>query len=132
MVLPLALLKTAKNQPMMVELKNGETYSGVLAAIDRFMNLHMRDIVCTSKDGDRFWKLPECLIRGNNIKYLRVPDEVIDAVQNQPVEAAKESKPIAKGRGKGKGAGPTGAPAGGRGRGGGEAAGPVSKKARIA
>jgi len=115
----------------MVELKNGETYSGVLAAIDRFMNLHMRDIVCTSKDGDRFWKLPECLIRGNNIKYVRVPDEVIDTVQNEPAEKAKESKPIAKGRGKGKGAGPTGAPGAGRGRGGGESAGPVFKKPRI-
>ena len=28
------------------------------------------------KDGDRFWKLPECYVRGNTIKFLRVPDEV--------------------------------------------------------
>eukprot|EP00397_Hematodinium_sp_SG-2012_P059449 GEMP01076214.1.p1 GENE.GEMP01076214.1~~GEMP01076214.1.p1 ORF type:complete len:118 (+),score=23.57 GEMP01076214.1:39-392(+) len=102
LMLPLALLKTAKNQPMMVELKNGETYSGVLAAIDKYMNLHMRDIVCTSKDGERFWKIPECFIRGNNVKYLRIPDEVFGMAQNEPM---KDSKPIAKGRGKGKGAG---------------------------
>ena len=28
------------------------------------------------QDGDRFWRTPECYIRGNTIKYLRVPDEV--------------------------------------------------------
>eukprot|EP00446_Apocalathium_sp_SHHI-4_P061663 CAMPEP_0177428480 /NCGR_PEP_ID=MMETSP0368-20130122/74605_1 /TAXON_ID=447022 ORGANISM="Scrippsiella hangoei-like, Strain SHHI-4" /NCGR_SAMPLE_ID=MMETSP0368 /ASSEMBLY_ACC=CAM_ASM_000363 /LENGTH=139 /DNA_ID=CAMNT_0018898929 /DNA_START=72 /DNA_END=488 /DNA_ORIENTATION=+ len=84
MVLPMALLRTAQNQPMMVELKNGETYSGVLASCDGFMNLHMRDIVCTSRDGERFWKIPECYVRGNSIKYLRLPDEVIDMVKDEP------------------------------------------------
>ena len=33
----------------MVELKNGETYSGMLAACDGFMNLHLKNSVCTSK-----------------------------------------------------------------------------------
>eukprot|EP00419_Tripos_fusus_P049598 CAMPEP_0172837044 /NCGR_PEP_ID=MMETSP1075-20121228/26910_1 /TAXON_ID=2916 /ORGANISM="Ceratium fusus, Strain PA161109" /LENGTH=156 /DNA_ID=CAMNT_0013680371 /DNA_START=82 /DNA_END=553 /DNA_ORIENTATION=- len=80
----MALLRTAQNQPMMVELKNGETYSGVLASCDGFMNLHMRDIVCTSRDGERFWKIPECYVRGNSIKYLRLPDEVIDMVKDEP------------------------------------------------
>ena len=28
------------------------------------------------QDGDRFWKMPECFIRGSTIKYLRIPDEV--------------------------------------------------------
>jgi hypothetical protein len=28
------------------------------------------------QDGDRFWKMPECYIRGNTIKYIRVPNEV--------------------------------------------------------
>ena len=36
------------------------------------------------QDGDKFHKIPECYIRGNNIKYLRVPDEVIDKVQEEP------------------------------------------------
>lgn len=30
------------------------------------------------QDGDRFWRMPEAYIRGNTIKYLRVPDEVLD------------------------------------------------------
>ncbi|RID81110.1 hypothetical protein BRARA_A03716 [Brassica rapa] len=47
------------------------------------MNIHLREVICTSKDGDRFWRMPECYIRGNTIKYLRVPDEVIDKVQEE-------------------------------------------------
>mmetsp|Transcript_13389 Transcript_13389/g.20327 ORF Transcript_13389/g.20327 Transcript_13389/m.20327 type:complete len:147 (+) Transcript_13389:172-612(+) len=127
MVLPMSLLRTAQNQPMMVELKNGETYSGVLASCDGFMNLHMRDIVCTSRDGERFWKIPECYVRGNSIKYLRLPDEVIDMVKDEPTSRKeiraqfKGRAAAAGGRGAGRGRGGKG---GGRGRGG-EAAGPA-------
>ncbi|KAK9160925.1 hypothetical protein Syun_007266 [Stephania yunnanensis] len=69
-MLPLSLLKTAQGHPMLVELKNGETYNGHLVNCDTWMNIHLRE------DGDRFWRMPECYIRGNTIKYLRVPDEV--------------------------------------------------------
>ena len=41
------------------------------------------------QDGDKFWKIPECYIRGNSIKYLRIPEEVIDLVV---VEEQKNSK----------------------------------------
>lgn len=33
------------------------------------------------KDGDKFWRMSECYIRGSTIKYLRIPDEVIDLVK---------------------------------------------------
>lgn len=36
-----------------------------------------------AQDGDRFWRLNETYIRGNTIKYLRVPDEVIDKVKDE-------------------------------------------------
>lgn len=84
-MLPLTLLKTAQNQPMLVELKNGETYNGHLASCDNWMNIHLKgDVICTSKDGDRFWKMPECYIKGSMIKYLRLPDEVMDLAKQQP------------------------------------------------
>ena len=86
----------------LVELKNGETYNGHMVQCDSWMNVHLREVICTSKartgalcsctcshffaclgvqsacpqDGDRFWRIPETYIRGNTIKYLRVPDEV--------------------------------------------------------
>ncbi|KAK4739298.1 hypothetical protein R3W88_002995 [Solanum pinnatisectum] len=53
-----------------------ETYNGHLVNCDTWMNIPLREVICTSKDGDRFWRMPECYIRGNTIKYLRVPDEV--------------------------------------------------------
>jgi U6 snRNA-associated Sm-like protein LSm4 len=111
----------------LVELKNGETYNGHMVMCDTWMNIHLREVICTSKvsgtggartscstfpgpppqpaatphavlhrrrsaadaplpppflplvqDGDRFWRMPEAYVRGNTIKYLRVPDEVLD------------------------------------------------------
>ncbi|CAI5505777.1 unnamed protein product [Closterium sp. Naga37s-1] len=84
-MLPLSLLKTAQGHPMLVELKNGETYNGHLVSCDTWMNIHLREVICTSKDGDRFWRMPQCYVRGNTIKYLRVPDEVIDKVQEEVI-----------------------------------------------
>ncbi|KAF9205897.1 RNA processing protein [Haplosporangium sp. Z 27] len=78
---------------MLVELKNGETFNGHLVNCDNWMNLTLREVIQTSSDGDRFWRLTECYIRGNTIKYLRVPDEIIDMVKE---EAAKQR--LASGR----------------------------------
>ena len=65
----------------MVEIKNGETYNGVLVNCDVWMNLHLRDVICTSSNADKFWKIKECFIRGNTIKYLRVPEEIAEKVR---------------------------------------------------
>ncbi|KAG0488112.1 hypothetical protein HPP92_006923 [Vanilla planifolia] len=102
-MLPLSLLKTAQGHPMLVELKNGETYNGHLVNCDTWMNIHLREVICTSKDGDRFWRMPECYIRGNTIKYLRVPDEVIDKVQEETNKTRTDRKPPGVGRGRGRG-----------------------------
>lgn len=91
-MLPLSLLRTAQNHPMLVELKNGETYNGHLVSCDNWMNINLREVICTSRDGDKFWRMPECYIRGSTIKYLRIPDEVIDMVKEET---------IVKGRGRG-------------------------------
>ncbi|ONK68259.1 uncharacterized protein A4U43_C05F9380 [Asparagus officinalis] len=102
-MLPLSLLKTAQGHPMLVELKNGETYNGHLVNCDTWMNIHLREVICTSKDGDRFWRMPECYIRGNTIKYLRVPDEVIDKVQEEAKNRTDRKPPGVVGRGRGRG-----------------------------
>ncbi|CAN7089656.1 unnamed protein product, partial [Brassica rapa subsp. narinosa] len=99
--LPLSLLKTAQGHPMLVELKNGETYNGHLVNCDTWMNIHLREVICTSKDGDRFWRMPECYIRGNTIKYLRVPDEVIDKVQEEKTRTDRKPPGVGRGRGRG-------------------------------
>merc|ERR1711893_588933 len=91
-MLPLSLLKTAVNHPMLVELKNGETYNGHLVQCDNWMNLQLREVICTSRDGDHFWRMNECYVRGSTIKYLRIPDEVIDMVKDENIQRMKAAK----------------------------------------
>ncbi|TDG47309.1 hypothetical protein AWZ03_006302 [Drosophila navojoa] len=98
-MLPLSLLKTAQSHPMLVELKNGETYNGHLVSCDSWMNINLRDVICTSKDGDRFWRMPECYIRGSTIKYLRIPDEVIDMVKEDAQAKSRNRAEMNKNRG---------------------------------
>ncbi|KAK2705981.1 hypothetical protein QYM36_016113, partial [Artemia franciscana] len=86
----------------LVELKNGETYNGHLVSCDNWMNICLREVICTSKDGDRFWRIPECYIRGSTVKYMRIPDEVIDSVKDEVV-AAKKARMEAKGTRGGRG-----------------------------
>ncbi|KZT41938.1 Sm-like ribonucleo protein [Sistotremastrum suecicum HHB10207 ss-3] len=123
-MLPLSLLNAAQNKPMLVELKNGETFNGHLVNCDNFMNITLREVYQTSADGDRFWKLKECYIRGSTIKYLRVPDALLDSVkedQNRARDASRRGGPGgARGRGapsRGGRGSSRGGPSRGRGRG---------------
>lgn len=58
-----------------------------------------------SQDGDKFWRMPECYIRGSTIKYLRIPDEIIDMVKEEVVSKGRgrggnqQNKQQGKGRG---------------------------------
>ncbi len=45
------------------------------------------------KDGDRFWKIPECYIRGNTIKYLRLPEDILGLVKEDTNERSTRSGP---------------------------------------
>merc|ERR1711983_543127 len=105
--------QTISRKRRFLELKNGETYNGHLVSCDNWMNINLREVICTSRDGDRFWKMNECYIRGSTIKYLRIPDEVIEMVKDEVV-----SKGGGRGGGRGRGRGGRGG-MGGRGRGGG-------------
>ncbi|TKS74350.1 U6 snRNA-associated [Collichthys lucidus] len=116
--LPLSLLKTAQNHPMLVELKNGETYNGHLVSCDNWMNINLREVICTSRDGDKFWRMPECYIRGSTIKYLRIPDEIIDMVKEEVVSKGRGRGGTQQNKQQGKGRGGAGRGLfGGRGRG---------------
>jgi len=54
----------------LVELKNGETFNGHLVNCDNFMNITLKEVYQTSADGDRFWKLKECYIRGSTVSQI--------------------------------------------------------------
>jgi len=90
------------------------------------MNLTLKEVVRTSPEGDRFWRVPEVYVKGNNIKYLRVPDEIVDKVkETQSAQGGSSGgyrgrggrgggEGRGDGRGRGRGRGGRG---GGRGRG---------------
>ncbi|CBJ28042.1 Sm-like protein LSm4 [Ectocarpus siliculosus] len=114
-MLPLSLLKTAQGQPMLVELKNGDTYNGRLDNCDSWMNIKLKDVIFTSRDADKFVKMVEVYVRGNSIKYVTIPEEVLDMVQEE--DLSKEKRAMGgRGRGRGRG-GRDGGRGGGRGRG---------------
>ena len=56
----------------LVELKNGETFNGHLVNCDNFMNITLREVYQTNADGDVFWKLKECYIRGSTVRGWRL------------------------------------------------------------
>ena len=80
----LSLLKMAQNHPVSMELKNGETYNRHLVSCDNWMNTNLREVICMSRDRDKFWWVPECYIHGS------ILDKIVDTVKEEVV---------AKGRG---------------------------------
>ncbi|EGO59065.1 hypothetical protein NEUTE1DRAFT_116371 [Neurospora tetrasperma FGSC 2508] len=119
-MLPLGILTAAQGHPMLVELKNGETLNGHLIQCDTWMNLTLREVVQTSPEGDKFVRLREVYVKGNNIKYLRVPDDVIDIAREQQHSQHGGHR---GGRGGGQNRGDYGGRGGRGGRGGGDRGG---------
>jgi len=76
------------------------------------MNITLREVYQTSAEGDRFWKVKECYIRGSTIKYLRVPDALLDVVKEEQTRAREAGKSARGGPGVGRGR--SGAPQRGR------------------
>ncbi|CCA73778.1 related to U6 snRNA-associated Sm-like protein LSm4 [Serendipita indica DSM 11827] len=114
-MLPSSLLKAAQGKPMMVELKNGESFNGHLIDCDAFMNITLREVYQTAADSDRFWKLKEVYIRGSTIKYLQVQPALLDAVKEEQQKAREANRGSSGGQRGGRGGGRGGGPArGGR------------------
>ncbi|CAJ1403732.1 unnamed protein product [Effrenium voratum] len=97
MVLPQAVLRSASNGPTLVELKNGDSYTGTLVAVDNFMNIRLEDAVCmsTAHGENKFERMKECTLRGNFVKFIRFPENILDRVL-----ATQEAALGRKGRGK--------------------------------
>lgn len=113
MVLPQAVLRAATHGPALVELKNGDSYSGTLAAVDNLMNIRLENTVFTPLGSQRFERLKECTIRGQFVKFVRFPDNVLDSLAAQ--QEAAQAVAAAGARWKGRGGRSGGGRSGGRG-----------------
>lgn len=74
---------SAKTKQILIELKNGETLNGDLVNCDSWMNLTLSNVIQTSALGDKFLQIPEIYVRGNHIKFMRIPDEIMDYAKEQ-------------------------------------------------
>ena len=77
----------------------GETFNGILLNCDNWMNINLKEVICTAPDGSRFWKIAEIHIRGNTIKYLRIPDSIIDKVKQEQAARKNENRDYKSGGG---------------------------------
>ncbi|PRT56840.1 putative U6 snRNA-associated Sm-like protein LSm4 [Wickerhamiella sorbophila] len=91
-MLPLSLLNAAQGLPLMLELKSRETINGYMLACDTFMNLTLRDVVCTSADGKEFKKMDEMFVRGTGIRYVRVPENLLDQIVDERAVKREERR----------------------------------------
>jgi small nuclear ribonucleoprotein (snRNP)-like protein len=69
---PLQILQNSQGSTILLRLKDGTEYRGLLKEIDAYMNLILED--CTEiLDGSPVAKYNEIFIRGNNLLFIK-PD----------------------------------------------------------
>ena len=96
-MLPMQILYGAMDTPVSIELKTGECYNGYIQNADYFMNFQLRDVTITASDGNKFFHVSECFVRGNNVKYIRVVEDAIKKAAEQK-KINKRTQPNFRGK----------------------------------
>ena len=68
-------LMKLSNETVTVELKNGTVIEGTIAGVDVNMNTHLKKVKITVK-GKMPTKVDSITVRGNNIRYFHLPDNL--------------------------------------------------------
>lgn len=128
------LMKLA-HETVTIELKNGSIAHGTIVGVDVSMNTHLKSVKMTPHRGATPVQMDQLTIRGNNIRYVILPDALaLDTLLLDDAPKAKAKKretgasSNAPARGGGRGGGRGGRARGGRlgsrgGRGGGDRGG---------
>ncbi|VDN28650.1 unnamed protein product [Gongylonema pulchrum] len=103
------LMKLA-HESVTIELKNGTQVNGTITGVDVAMNTHLRTVRMTPKNREAV-SLDSLSIRGNNIRYIILPDTIpLDTllVDDEPRKKAPRggrgrAVPSRGGRGRGRG-----------------------------
>ncbi|KAI0779471.1 hypothetical protein C8Q74DRAFT_693469 [Fomes fomentarius] len=77
---PVKLLHESLGHVITVELKTGQLYRGKLAEAEDNLNISLKDITVTQRDG-RVSQLDQVYIRGSMVRFFIVPD----MLQNAPM-----------------------------------------------
>ncbi|KAF7640233.1 Small nuclear ribonucleoprotein Sm D1 [Meloidogyne graminicola] len=103
-------LMKLSHETVTIELKNGTQVTGAIQGVDVAMNMHLRSVKMTIRGREQM-QLDTLSIRGNNIRYIQLPDSL--PLDTLLVDDEPRKKPSQRRFGSGRGRG------GARGRGGG-------------
>ncbi|CAG8435083.1 15447_t:CDS:2 [Funneliformis caledonium] len=81
---PIKLLHEAQGHVVTLELNNGTVYRGKLSEAEDNMNVQLREITVTARDG-RVSQLDQVYIRGSHVRFFIVPD----MLKNAPIAQAR-------------------------------------------
>ena len=101
---PIKLLHESQGLTVTVELKTGQMYRGRLQHVEDSMNMHLREVTVTARDG-KLGQMEQCFIRGSNVRLIIVPDNLRHApffktLANLAIKlkSSHSKRPNAKGR----------------------------------
>ena len=98
-------LMKLSNEVVTIELKNGTIVHGTVTSVDMSMNTHLKSVKMTVKHKNPV-KLDTLCIRGNNIRYVILPDSInLDTLLIDDSPKQKPSNKDGRGRGRGRGGG---------------------------
>jgi small nuclear ribonucleoprotein len=93
---PLDILNKSLKSPVIVKIRGGREFRGVLDGYDLHMNLVLTDVEELDKDTSVKSLLGEILVRGDNVVYIS------PTVQREAKKGEGEGKGKSKGKGEGK------------------------------
>ncbi|MHA1698500.1 MAG: U6 snRNA-associated Sm-like protein LSm6 [Promethearchaeota archaeon] len=73
---PLEILQRSLDGEIIIRLKDGTEYMGILVETDNYMNLVLRDAK-EMQDGEMVARFGEIFIRGNNILYIKPVNAIL-------------------------------------------------------
>lgn len=76
--IPIKLLNEAQGHVVTLEITSGQVYRGHLLEAEDNMNVQLKDITVTARDG-RVSHLDQVYIRGSHIRFIIVPDMLRNA-----------------------------------------------------
>uniref|UniRef100_A0A7S2V5U0 Small nuclear ribonucleoprotein Sm D1 n=1 Tax=Fibrocapsa japonica TaxID=94617 RepID=A0A7S2V5U0_9STRA len=98
-------LMKLNNETVTIELKNGTVVHGTVAGVDVSMNTYLRNVKMTVKQKNPV-SLETLSIRGNNIRYYLLPDNLnLDTllIDDTPKQKVRPGVAMRGGRGRGRG-----------------------------
>lgn len=98
---PLDFLQNSTKKIIEVTLKNDDVYSGFLEECDQWMNMVLSKVTLTTAQQE-VKNLTSAMIRGNSIKSMSMPGEVVDQVKAKASNNQHDPQWF-RGRGRGRG-----------------------------